>query len=285
MRLNSAMNTANYLWTAEGARLTYIRSVRGLANYHWIFLPGGPGIGAEYFTPLTERLTLPGTLWHLDLPGNGSNPLPTADYQYKQWGQDLVTTIAMFDNPVLVGHSYGGYLALSTPELQKHLAGLVLMNAAPGSREEAAQRIAKQHQLPDLQDILKNYLQHPSAETFRQTTLDMAPYFFSKEYQREGRELYQHTALSYAPFAWACQHYFPSYQAQWVPEIPTLIINGEYDFMTPPELFKQDARFCKDNIKIVDIKGASHHPWVEQREAVCKELIDYALHTLMNRQA
>ena len=69
-----------YLWTKLKARLKFV-SANGEASYNWIFLPGGPGLGSEYLTTLTKPLHLPGTIWLLDLPGDGSNTT-TNDVEY-----------------------------------------------------------------------------------------------------------------------------------------------------------------------------------------------------------
>lgn len=78
-----------YLWTNLKARLQYIRTESG-GNYNWLFLPGGPGLGSESLTNLTQMLQLPGNIWHVDLPGDGSN-LTTDDSQYfSHWPQALI---------------------------------------------------------------------------------------------------------------------------------------------------------------------------------------------------
>ena len=62
----------DYLWTGSGARLQLVRANDG-KNYQWFFLPGGPGLGSESLFPLINILELPGNIWCLDLPGDGSN--------------------------------------------------------------------------------------------------------------------------------------------------------------------------------------------------------------------
>jgi hypothetical protein len=64
---------SSYLWTKLGSRLKRVRTT-GKKNLNWIFVPGGLGLGSEAIAPLTSILKLPGTIWHLDLPGDGSNP-------------------------------------------------------------------------------------------------------------------------------------------------------------------------------------------------------------------
>jgi hypothetical protein len=42
-------------------------------NYNWLFFPGGPGADSIYLRSLVNELRLPGNVWLIDLPGNGSN--------------------------------------------------------------------------------------------------------------------------------------------------------------------------------------------------------------------
>ena len=46
--------------------------------------------------------------------------------------------------------------------------------------------------------------------------------------------------------------------------------------VTPIDLFKQDARFNKKNIKIVDVCPAGHFPWIEQPELVKEKMLQFS---------
>jgi pimeloyl-ACP methyl ester carboxylesterase len=111
----------SYLRAKLESRLKRVRS-SGKKKLNWIFLPGGPGLGSETIAPLTSILKLPGTIWHLDLPGDGSNLRGS----FKNWKPALLEAVQALDNVILVGHSTGGMLALATPELQYLLKGLIL---------------------------------------------------------------------------------------------------------------------------------------------------------------
>ena len=108
----------NYLWTKLGARLTWINSRPG-GIYHWIFLPGGPGLGSESLIDLTQCLKLPGTVWHLDLPGDGSNITRNNQLSFSKWSEALIEAVSLFDNVILAAHSTGGMYALATSLLEK----------------------------------------------------------------------------------------------------------------------------------------------------------------------
>ena len=79
----------SYLWTSLKARLQFICSLPG-GNYNWIFIPGGPGLGSESLSDLSQLLKLPGTTWHLDLPGDGSNSTADDAESFSYWSAALI---------------------------------------------------------------------------------------------------------------------------------------------------------------------------------------------------
>lgn len=116
--------------TPSGARLQY-QSSAGTSLHHWLFLPGGPGLGSEALAGLTRLFKdkIPGEIWHLDLPNDGSNRLN--DQALSHWRPALIEAVCRFEKTILVAHSSLGMYAQTVPELEHHLQGLVLMSSAP----------------------------------------------------------------------------------------------------------------------------------------------------------
>src|SRR5690242_16517022 len=104
-----------YLWTTLKARLQLISSRPG-ANFNWLFLPGGPGLGSESLQTLTNTLKLPGTTWHVDLPGDGSNHTDCDEESFSHWSKALLEVVDTLNNVILVAHSTGGMYVLATPK-------------------------------------------------------------------------------------------------------------------------------------------------------------------------
>lgn len=119
-----------YLWTRSKARIRCLHTNPG-KNFNWIFIPGGPGLGSESLAGLPEILQLPGTAWHADLPGDGSNTTEDDIKYFSQWSVALIEVACALENVILVAHSSGGMFSLATPELEKIITGLVLMDSAP----------------------------------------------------------------------------------------------------------------------------------------------------------
>lgn len=82
-----------YLWTSLKTRLQFIKSTPG-SNFNWLFLPGGPGLGSESLSSLTNKLKLPGTMWHVDLPGDGSNTTSHDKKYFSNWSLALLECVS-----------------------------------------------------------------------------------------------------------------------------------------------------------------------------------------------
>ncbi|MDP1608078.1 MAG: alpha/beta hydrolase [Chlamydiales bacterium] len=263
--------------TQSRARLQLIYSSEE-GDLNWLFLPGGPGLGSESLLPLLKILQLPGRLWLLDLPGDGSNTTSNNSESFKSWPVALVEATQSFDHVVLVAHSTGGMYALSLPELEKYLEGLVILDSAPDATWQILfAEIIKKQPVPGLQVLQENYEKDPSNKTLKALTLASVPYLFTKKGQTSGIESLRSLPYNYETCQWSDKHFDSTYQAKWVPQkIPALIMAGEEDLVTPLQLFEKEKRFCRDNITFQSIKNAGHFPWIENPSAVAKEFTAYA---------
>ncbi|WP_019218073.1 alpha/beta fold hydrolase [Legionella tunisiensis] len=156
-----------------------IRS-QGGKPYHWVFLPGGPGLGSESLDGLTKILHLPGTIWHLDLPGDGSNLTSNDRESFSQWSAALVEALAALDNVILVAHSTGGMYALATEKLEGLLTGLILMDSAPdASWQQIFMDYVKQHPIAEVEALQKIYADAPDNNKLKELVIASAPYLFN----------------------------------------------------------------------------------------------------------
>ena len=104
-----------------------------------------------------------------------------------------------------------------------------------------------------------------------------APYLFTQRGRISGIELLRNLPFNVETYEWSEKHFDRTYQAKWVPKtIPTLILAGDEDLITPLGLFKNDMQFCRDNIVLKSIKGGGHFPWIENPDAVTEEFRAYA---------
>jgi len=258
-----------YLWNKYGLRLQFIKSQGGRA-WNWLFLPGGPGLGSESLSGLTACLNLSGTIWHIDLPGDGSNISENNIQSFRTWPIALEEVIDAFDNVILVGHSSGGMYALSLPCLEQKLSGLILIDSAPDSswQRELADMI-QSSPIEELERLDKIYRINPDNELLKKLTVAAAPYFFTEVGLQKGRELLQALPYNFETCNWSEEYFDSTYQAQWCPQnLITLVIAGDEDHLTPISLFKDYPKFNRNNILFKEISGAGHFPWIENPSEV-----------------
>ncbi len=266
----------NCLWTASGARLQSSQ-IAEKNNYNWLFLPGGPGLGSESLSSLLEILQLPGTMWSLDLPGDGSNTTLDNRAAFRYWSSAFIEAVGKFKNVILVAHSTGGMYALSTPEIENLLTGLILLDSAPDARWQASfEQILKTHPIPALNALQKRYREHPSDEVLKELTIASSPFLFTKKGMEEGMKMLKSLPYNYEICQWSEEHFDQTYEAKWAPQkISTLILSGDHDLITPLKGFSDDKRFCRDNIELKSIKDAGHFPWLDNPTDVATIFREY----------
>ncbi|CDZ76062.1 acetoin dehydrogenase E2 subunit dihydrolipoyllysine-residue acetyltransferase [Legionella massiliensis] len=235
---------------------------------NWLFLAGGPGLGSESLANLVELLTLPGNLWYLDLPGDGSNN--SDQWDFSNWQQGLIEATQQVDNVILVAHSSGGMFALATAGLEANLTGLVLMDSAPhtGWQQYFIEYVEK-HPLPGIAPLQQRYQESPSNDLLKELTIACLPYFSKAESREKMEAMLKTLSFNHKSHLWSESNFDQTYEAKWVPQaIPTLIFAGEQDNLTPLKLFSESVDFQRDNILIREIAAASHYPWFDNPEQI-----------------
>ncbi len=228
---------------------------------------------------LARAADVPGTVWLVDLPGDGSNRgMPEVpDHPYERWPDVLAEAAQALDEVVMVGHSTGGMFILSVPELEEQLVGMVLVSSAPhaGWRPSFA-RWAEAHPIRGLDTAARDYARDPNDETLRTLTLAAAPWNFTPEGLAAGRAALEDLAYCHDAVAWADAHFDDTYQARWKPHnrLPALIVSGAEDHVVDQRLWQDDDAFDQPRVLQRTIDGAGHFPWIENPQAVRKAFAD-----------
>lgn len=265
-----------------GTKYTQIQTDE--ANLNWVFLPGGPGVQSDYFIPLIEHLTLPGNVYLIDLPNNGNNHTHDVDtYDFEQWKEIFLSAMHQFDQPILVGHSFGGMFPLLFPQLETLLKGLVILNSAPVDWRDAAIKVATERNLPSFAQEMEALMLNPCEETGLAAILACAPYYFRPDKVQTGIAMLQLAIFNPRAVMWWQQRVaIQSFSAQWIPQnVPTLVVGGEWDSMTPFSIFENDHRFKRPNIYLHLLKEAGHFPWIEDMQAVKELFQNFITHQLV----
>lgn len=258
-------------WTRSGVRLRPV--VSGAGRWNWLLVPGGPGLGSESLVGLAQAVRVPGTVWLVDLPGDGSNRdlRPGSPDPYGDWPGVLVEAAQALDDAVMVGHSTGGMFMLSVPELEEHLAGMAVISSAPHAGwRDAFARYTEEHPIPEVAVAAEQYAREPGDETLRALTMAAAPWNFGQAALSSGRSLLAGLPYNNDAVTWADANFDETYKARWAPRtVPMLIVSGEQDRVVDQQLWQQPGSdFTRPNILHRRIEGAGHFPWVENPESV-----------------
>ncbi|MFC6599860.1 alpha/beta hydrolase [Kitasatospora paranensis] len=247
-------------------------------RWNWLLVPGGPGLGSESLRGLAVAAGLPGSVWLVDLPGDGSNRagprIPARPYS--RWPDVLAEAARELDDVVMVGHSTGGMFLLSVPELEQELAGMALVGSAPhaGWRPHFA-RWAETHPIPAVETAAQAYAAGPDDRTLRALTLAAAPWSFTPDGLAEGRALLAELPYCQSAVAWADAHFDEDYRAGWAPRtLPTLVVGGALDRVVDQGVWHDAGDFDRPNVLRRTIERAGHFPWIENPAAVREAFAD-----------
>lgn len=258
---------ADTLFTPSGVRLRRRCARPGALN--WLFLPGGPGIGSESLIELADALTVPGAVWLVDLPGDGSNAPPDPETCFDDWPGVLLEATDLLANCVFAGHSTGGMYLLSVPELESRLRGLILISTAPdASWKPRFIEMTGHNPLPEVDAATRAYEAEPDDARLGALAVATAPWNFTPAGLAAGRDLLARMPYNRAAVDWSDQNFDDIYEANWFPAaLPTLILAGAEDRIVSQHGW-DDTRFAGPHILRRRIAGAGHFPWIEAPEAV-----------------
>jgi proline iminopeptidase len=204
-----------------------------------IALHGGPGIDHSAFRPDFDPLGELAQLIYVDLRGQGRSARQSNEYyQVGIMADDIADFCAELgiEKPVVLGVSFGGFIALSLavrhPEL---LGGLILCSTVPAARGydlDALEQLAGK----ELREIAgKEWVGRASEEEMRRFQAEVLPHYW-QYFQPEYLNVFSKTILN--------EEIGPYMQAKLGTEydvraqlgsitIPTLVLHGRYDWVCP----------------------------------------------------
>ncbi|HBB6896201.1 TPA: alpha/beta hydrolase [Legionella pneumophila] len=254
-------------FTNYGYRLNQIK--KG-SDQHWLFLPGGPGLGSEYLASFCDKLTLQGTISLVDFPKDGNNSEGQLDFV--SWQEGLISLLKSLNKPILVTHSFSGMFTLNFPEIENHLSGLVLMNTTTtNSFFQHVNEMRQKYNLPDLVPAASQYHLYPSNKTYKKFWDTYKHYCFTREELPIGEQMMELFAYNNESYHYAIEHFYNDFHYKWHPQtIPAMTIASELDYICPPAIFIQDKNFQCQNVINKVIYKAGHCPWILHLEQVQK---------------
>lgn len=261
---------SDQFFTPSGVRLR--PRVQRPGNLNWLLLPGGPGIGSESLHELADTMDVPGTIWMVDLPGDGSNIAPpeASSDPFATWPHVLIEAAQALPHSVYVGHSTGGMYLLSVPELENHIEGLVLISTAPNANwRPYFFAMTQQNPLPAVDASTQKYESEKTNENLRDLAVASAEWNFTPQSVAVGRELLRRMPYNHQAVDWSDHAFDDIYVSKWWPQfLPTLILSGAQDRIVLQTLWNH-PEFAGPNVMHKTVEDAAHFLWIEQPDAVC----------------
>ena len=234
-------------------------SINGVASFFYstgegkdvLFLHGWGCTGA-IFEAVMNGLSSSYRVWSVDFPGFGESEEPPSAWgieEYTQWTEAFIREMGL-DNPILVGHSFGGRVAILLAS-RNPLSKIILVGSAGIKPSRSiryylkirAIRLAKRvSQFPPLQS-----LSAPVVSYF-QKTLGSQDYKHASAKMRHVLSKVVNEDL---------QHVMPHIQAQ------TLLIWGDKDTATPLSDAKKMEKLIP-HAGLALFEGAGHYSFLEQ---------------------
>jgi pimeloyl-ACP methyl ester carboxylesterase len=241
-----------------------------------VFLHPGPGLDGSVFLPGAERLAATHRVFLLDLPGNGRSPALAADDVNLAGFARAVEGFARereLEDWTLVGHSFGGYVAMQ--HLVEHPGSAARVVASctdcdeeepPGAPEDPYEGLPEEVAARVREAIEREESVRTPAEC-RAVWADQMPFFVGSA-DRLDVVLAAFEDVVYEPAMlqvedWGELH---ALGALAVSEVPILAIAGELDRPTPTACARRIAATAPRGELLV-IEGAGHFPFAETPEA------------------
>jgi pimeloyl-ACP methyl ester carboxylesterase len=254
-------------YTPSGVRMRLHSKRPG--NFNWLLLPGGPGIGSESLKELADAMHVPGAIWLIDLPGDGSNihwndAHGKPEDPYALWPQVLVEAAEAVTNAVFLGHSTGGMYLLATPQLKGLIRGMCLLDTAPDSSWHPAYvAMTKADPLPAFERAAVAYGEEKSIANLTTLAVTSAEWNFTLAALQAGRALLARMPYNIEAVEWSDANFDHTYSALWWPtDIPVLRLWGECDRIVS-QLGWNVPAYQTPNVLARPIANAGHFPWID----------------------
>jgi proline iminopeptidase len=247
-----------------------------------LVMHGGLGLDHTYFRPWLDGLRDTARLLFYDHRGNGRSPAP-ADWDAvdgETWARDAdgMRQVLNAERVVVMGHSYGGFLALEyAVRYPDRVAGLILSNtAAVMDYPDVALANAVARARGGEIEALTQALSAPAADdcTVRAWWRAIMPLYFHRPDEHLMNEVA--ARIQYRAGAWnRSLALMPSLDfRRHLPEVrqPTLVLIGQDDWLMPPREAGERLVDGLPNGRSVTFAGSGHFPWMEEPDTFIAEV-------------
>ena len=239
-----------------------------------LVMHGGLGLDHQYLRPWLDELADVAQITYYDHRGNGrSAPCSFDGVDHRTWidDADALRQHLGHDRIVVLGHSYGGFLALGYAlRHPERVAGLVLVSTAAVMehwdriRSELDARQATDAQRRGFTDVPWS-----SDEDFGAWLGAALPLYFHRPDEGAMAHMLATTRIS-AAASTASGALMAGYDVRSQLEqldVPCLVVGGRSDFITPPDCTTVPLAAGLPDAELALFERSGHFPFIEEHEA------------------
>ncbi len=251
-----------------------------------LLMHGGSGLDHTYFRPWLDPLSDQIQLVYYDQFGQGRSTRPQSyeDITMATWADeaDALRAHLGHERIILFGHSYGGFIAQQYALRHgEHLAGLILCDTAPALDYPDVIMANAQHRgTPEQVQALIAGLSAPVADdaSWQQLWVTILPLYFKTYDPKVTATLDEATQYSAGAFNQGMGKLLPTFNTlNRLNEItvPTLVIAGRHDWITPPAQGAERLHARLPNSKLIIFEDSGHFPFIEENDTFVTTLREW----------
>ncbi|MFL5704684.1 MAG: alpha/beta fold hydrolase [Ktedonobacteraceae bacterium] len=247
---------------------------------------GGSGLDHTYFRPWLDTLSDQVQLIYYDQLGQGRSTRPQSyeDITMATWADEADALRAQLghDRIILFGHSYGGFIAQEYALRHgEHLDGLILCNTAPAlDYPDVIMANAQTRGTPEQVQAFVAGISAPVADdaSWRQLWVTILPLYFNRYDPKVAAALDEATQYSAGAFNQGMGKILPTFNTiSRLSEItvPTLIIAGRHDWITPPAQGAERLHAGLPHSQLAIFEDSGHFPFIEEHDKFVTTVRDW----------
>lgn len=247
---------------------------------------GGSGLDHTYFRPWLDTLSDQVQLIYYDQLGQGRSTRPQSyeDITMATWADEADALRAQLghDRIILFGHSYGGFIAQEYALRHgEHLDGLILCNTAPAlDYPDVIMANAQTRGTPEQVQAFVAGISAPVADdaNWRQLWVTILPLYFNRYDPKVAATLDEATQYSAGAFNQGMGKILPTFNTiSRLSEItvPTLIIAGRHDWITPPAQGAERLHAGLPHSQLAIFEDSGHFPFIEEHDKFVTTVRDW----------
>jgi proline iminopeptidase len=251
-----------------------------------LLMHGGSGLDHTYFRPWLDTLSDQVQLIYYDQLGQGRSTRPQSyeGISIGTWADeaDALRATLGHDHIILFGHSFGGFIAQEYALRHgEHLDGLVLCDTAPVlDYQDVIMANAQSRGTPEQVQAVIAGLSAPVADdaSFQQLWTTILPLYFNKYDPKVGAKMDEATQYSAGGFNQGMGVCLPTFNVlSRLGEItvPTLVMAGRHDWITPPVQAAERLHAGLPNSKLVIFEESGHFPFIEEHDKFVTTVRDW----------